>query len=63
MVCPRCEKNLVAGEVRDRDGTIFAIWQCPHLHQARPELKPADTPLWGKMRARLKSYWQKPVAC
>ena len=61
MMCSMCEGSLVAGEVRDRDGTTFVIWQC--THQALPELKPQDIHLWNKVRARLKSYWQKPVPC
>jgi hypothetical protein len=58
MLCSRCDKSLVAGEVRDRDGTMFVIWQCPHLHSVLPESE--ERHLWTKVRARLKSYWQKP---
>jgi len=63
MHCSMCDKNLVAGEVRDRDGTIFVVWQCPHLHPILPELKPEDMHVWTKVCARLKSYWQKPEPC
>jgi hypothetical protein len=63
MVCSVCAETLVAGEVRDRDGTTFVIWQCRQLHEVLPGLKREDVHVWGKVRARLQSYWQKPVHC
>ena len=63
MVCSLCEETLVAGEIRDRDGTTFVIWQCRHCHEVLPEVKREEVCLWGNLRARLKSYWQKPMHC
>jgi len=63
MVCSLCEETLLAGEIRDRDGTTFVIWQCPHFHEVLPEVKRKEVCLLGNLRARLKSYWQTPMHC
>jgi len=50
MVCSVCAENLVAGDIRDRDGSPFVVWQCPRFHGFLPEAKPAQAQLWGSLR-------------
>ena len=50
MVCSVCAENLVAGDIRDRDGSTFIVWQCPRFHGCLPEVKPEHMHLWGSLR-------------
>jgi len=51
MVCSTCEGNLIASEIRDRDGIPFVLWECRRVHRILPEAKREPVALWHSLRA------------
>ena len=50
MVCSTCERSLVAHEIRDRDGTLFVLWECGRVHSILPERSGHDEGGWKSLR-------------
>jgi hypothetical protein len=50
MVCSTCERSLVANEIRDRDGTLFVLWECGRVHSVLPERNGNDEGVWKSLR-------------
>ena len=51
MVCSTCEGNLIASEIRDRDGIPFVLWECRRVHRILPEAKHDHAGLWTSLRS------------